>query len=888
MLYIYADGELINNPLDSRLPIFSPTLETELGKSGSLEFCLPPSNIFYDRLKKLKTIITVEMNEREIFRGRILSHERDFNNVRKFYAEGDLSYLVDSVQKPEKYEGTVHALFKKMIDAHNRQVDPEKRFEIGRVEIEDREIKISGQSDKTQDDEGKFDYKQIAINSTSGDWPTTYDYINTCIIEYCGGYLCTRREGDKTYLDFITGGKESDTVGIRFGQNMLDLTEEATAEELFTVLIPLGDENLTIAKVNGGSEELVDREGVETYGRIVKTNVFSNVNKPETLLENAKRFMETKENIPVTFTIRAVDMSVIDSEAESLKLGNRVRVESSPHNIHQHLLLTRIEYNLEDASASTYTFGNPKQALTQRYREDKRKSSAGASGGGGGGAAGGGAAGLAAEEAEKNLNDFFDAWINVDKEHGTISLGALHQMMNNGKLVLLKKAGIDISADPNDPSIPNVNIYTTHERLNEVDGRLTRSMADIKLWSNDVEAKIQQRAAWSEEFEGKVNSHFAELTLLANKNGEAIADLRATNGAKISALTLKVDNLASSVVLKSEYMQNRESDLTMINNNSISLARMRSEYDGNFASLQTAVSDLSSSVVMRADFEEKSAEIIASVNSNRSKITAVADEVELNASDIVKVKAKTVEIEAELTKVRKLIADEISAVKADVSWLSAKSVTVKYLATGGLLASSFVEAPVIRVGNYPVATQAWVKEQIGSGINAEWIEKQDFATKSYVDGRNHWGSVSSGFAFLTAGGSGKQVALGNHTHSGYASASHSHSEYASANHSHSGYASSSHSHPGYANKSHSHSEYCTASDVIALIKANPPSISWSNISGKPSAFKPTSHKHYFTFSDTFDASHSHAVYVNDKRYGTTEKTIDVKISGSGYTNSYGG
>lgn len=48
---------------------------------------------------------------------------------------------------------------------------------------------------------------------------------------------------------------------------MLDLTEEISAEDVFTVLIPLGDENLTIESVNNGRDELVDEAAVQRYGR---------------------------------------------------------------------------------------------------------------------------------------------------------------------------------------------------------------------------------------------------------------------------------------------------------------------------------------------------------------------------------------------------------------------------------------------------------------------------------------------------------------------------------------------------------------------------------------------------------------------------------------------
>ena len=110
------------------------------------------------------------------FAGRILSEGRKFDNTKTIYCEGSLAYLVDSVQKAEAFEGTTHELFRKIIANHNAQVEPEKRFVIGEITIEDRPIIISGQSDIITDTKPTL----LTINrslsmrpQTSGLQPTT-------------------------------------------------------------------------------------------------------------------------------------------------------------------------------------------------------------------------------------------------------------------------------------------------------------------------------------------------------------------------------------------------------------------------------------------------------------------------------------------------------------------------------------------------------------------------------------------------------------------------------------------------------------------------------------------------------------------------------------------
>ena len=144
MFHIYADGKSIYEPIDDELIVNSPKLTLEMGKAGALQFIVPPSHRYYSLFQQLKTIVTVELDGVEIFRGRVLSNNRNFNNMRTIYCEGNLAYLVDSVQKGKKFKGTTHELFRKIVQQHNARVEAEKEFRVGTINIEDREIILKG------------------------------------------------------------------------------------------------------------------------------------------------------------------------------------------------------------------------------------------------------------------------------------------------------------------------------------------------------------------------------------------------------------------------------------------------------------------------------------------------------------------------------------------------------------------------------------------------------------------------------------------------------------------------------------------------------------------------------------------------------------------------
>lgn len=464
MFNIFADNRLIYQPGNEKLRLISPKLTVEMGKAGSLEFTIPPTHTYFNELTQLKTILTVTMDDDELFRGRVFSNKRNFNNTRDIYGEGNLAYLVDSVQKGEKYTGKAHALFKKIIAAHNKMVqDKEKQFTVGSITVEDRDVFLAGQSDEIIDHEtSKFNYKQIAINSISEEWKTSFDYIESCLLDYAGGYLRTRRD-DATgtnYIDWLKDYYAKSTQTIEFGKNMLDLTEEINAEDVFTVLIPLGDENLTIASVNKGSVELSDPAAVAKYGRIVKTNVFDAVTNPQTLLENGKRYLANNSDMPITITVTAVDLHLLNPNIRAIYVGDKVHVLSHGHDIdNSDLVCTKIEYDLSNPANTVYTFGNPKQTLTERYRKDKKEQDKSAGRGGGGG---GTAAEEAKEEVAGDIKEIFDAYIDVRPEDGKITLKALYEKQVKTESVLKNNVGIDLDA----PS-GKINIYADHNEVEE-------------------------------------------------------------------------------------------------------------------------------------------------------------------------------------------------------------------------------------------------------------------------------------------------------------------------------------------------------------------------------------------------------------------------------------
>lgn len=832
MFYIYADGKSIFQPMDNSLSLFAPKLTLEMGKAGALSFQIPPSNRYYNALPQLTTMITVEMDDVEIFRGRVLTNNRNFNNVRTVYCEGDLAYLVDTVQKAERYNGKTHDLFRKIIEAHNKRAGADKQFLVGDITIENRDVVLSGKSDEVQDEEtGKFDYKQIAINSIADEWQNSFDFIQNCLIDYTGGYLRTRRQNGKTYIDLLLDYGNTATQDIEFGKNMLDLTEEVSAEDVFTVLIPLGDENLTIESVNNGSDELVDATAVERYGRIVKTHVFDSVNTPETLLENGRRFLASNVNVPVTLTVKAVDMHLVDPNASPIYVGDKVHVISAAHGMADELVCTKIEYDLENPANNTYTFGTPKQSLTERYRKDKAKQDAEQTRGGGGG--GGGAGEAASEEAKKTLDEFFDAWINVDKEAAHIDLGTLYKKFKDSVEILESSCGISMDAPTG-----NINIKTLRQEFDDMGTKLAEQSAYIDLLNNDLGARISFVASQHQELADLEAGHYAEMTVSANDqeskiaaNTESIRNLNGQMTESRTSITQLSNDLQAQIALEAEHKKTLDSQISTTK-----------------TSIQQVADDLKAQIALEASHNSDQGTKIASLevraSNTESAITAKADKATLNSkvatinSNITNINGDITNINTEITNIKTLIANEINAIKTDTVWLDSSIAKITQLR-----AASVQVASSLFLRGKMVATEEYVNQKCSGFATQAWVEAKGYLTSIpsslTVDSLKATSSMSIGVEKVAT----QYWCIVTKKYATQDWVKEQLTNYALASHSH----------------------------------------AWSAITGKPSTFTPSSHRHSFSGSTSISTGHTHVVKVGSKSYtsqGASRYKFDINISGN--------
>ena len=260
MYRVLCDGKVLHDIRDPGYQVLSPKISVELNKTGNLDFGMLSTHPHVNDINKLKSKIEVYEDDELLFSGRSLTNEQDFQNTGQISCEGELAFLLDSVQRAHDYgtetteigkADTNISIFKRLIEEHNAQVEESKRFTIGVIDID-----------------------SVTITKLSTNYEKTWDFLSSNFLGKYDGYLRVRHENGIRYLDYVKQyGKVSNQV-IRFGENLLDLKKYSKAEDIKTAIIPLGavvdNKNVDIKAANGhdGTDYVYNQEAVNLYGWI--------------------------------------------------------------------------------------------------------------------------------------------------------------------------------------------------------------------------------------------------------------------------------------------------------------------------------------------------------------------------------------------------------------------------------------------------------------------------------------------------------------------------------------------------------------------------------------------------------------------------------------------
>lgn len=352
MMYrIMLGNDLIYDPRIPECFVENPVLHQKANKVGTLSFRVYPSHAQYGQFVKLSSVASLYKDSQTlpIWRGRVLSTVMRTDKSMEIEFEDLLAYLLDSVQRPFDFSGSVEDFLDYILTQHNMQVTSAQKINIGTVTVTD---------------------PNNYIHRSSIDYLSSWEVIESRLIKTHGGYLRLRHESDGMYLDYLIGTQDDLPTAlnvIEYGENLTELVEEVSADDTYSACIPLGakikleddtgeeiEQRLTVESVNGGLDYIVNDAALAQYGWIcapIKDTTWDDVTLPENLLTKAREFLNNRGvKLKNTLTLKAID--------QDFDFLSNVRVQSTPHNISKIYLLTEKQTPLADPKGATITLGD--------------------------------------------------------------------------------------------------------------------------------------------------------------------------------------------------------------------------------------------------------------------------------------------------------------------------------------------------------------------------------------------------------------------------------------------------------------------------------------------------------------------------------------------------
>lgn len=359
MWRVKLDGRTVYEPDNTRLGATVAELSMRLSEPGALELQIPYEHALYSDLASMPLLannwFTVERDGIEIWRGRLVQRTaKPLDGTMLLIIEGELGLFNDSVCPPYSVTETPAAYLARLVGYHNAQVDSWKRFYTGRVQV----ANVAGTGQITREVQAPADMMQELLGKTCN--------------SSTGGYLVTRRENGKRYLDWISDPAKIGAQPIKTAYNLLSVEDDSDGGDFCTAVYATG------AQVQGADDEyytltleaLADRTDQGTakvgpllintdlkavHGVIARVVSWDDVTDADNLYTRARQYVRSL-SVPRAVTVKAVDMSLTGSGVAPFEIGQRVPLDTP--TFEGSALITGVTYDLLDAGGGSVEFAD--------------------------------------------------------------------------------------------------------------------------------------------------------------------------------------------------------------------------------------------------------------------------------------------------------------------------------------------------------------------------------------------------------------------------------------------------------------------------------------------------------------------------------------------------
>lgn len=367
-------------PDNPALPVLEASAHFAVDEPGRLTFTIPATHPASPELQPfdlvelydLKTPYELLPEVGLIFRGRVINLSRNIYNDLSVEVEGDAARFNDTFIPPFNFPddflndpgyqaaaasgNVVKILLSWMVSQHNSQTKAGDYIEVGNVSVQDPNNYITRASEKVE-----------------ATWEALEDkFLKSSL----GGHFVFRYSYDSTVIDYIAGFTDDNAQRVEYGVNLLDITVERACADLYTAIVPVGKDGLTIKDIPDGaitghpqlikSGYAVRNTALEyTYSqKIARIMTWDDVSVAANLQRKAAELLEYEE--PPVITLQAIDRHCLDFEVPRFEVGKALLVDSRIHGIYPdtYLPLLSLDVDLLDPAGGGVTVGTEAQSLT--------------------------------------------------------------------------------------------------------------------------------------------------------------------------------------------------------------------------------------------------------------------------------------------------------------------------------------------------------------------------------------------------------------------------------------------------------------------------------------------------------------------------------------------
>lgn len=318
----YTDGTLLFAVGMSGREISAGTLHRAVGEIDSADFVLPPSNTMRDVPIKRASVISIQKDGVEIFRGSVADTSTDLRGSRTYSVDGAMLWLGDICKAPFTLtSSTIEYYVTALLTQYNAACAPARKILLGTVDSA---------------------LPTLSVQHT--EYVSTLSLLQEAMTAV-GGTMRLRYAGGSVYLDVHKSYRHMCTQQVDIRKNLLNLTDKIDGANLLTRVYPVGNDGLTIDSVNGGIPYLINADAEALYGRIDGT-MQVDTDDPAVLKSTAASYLAKNCGLSRGIEVSAADLSGADTELEPFDVGDSVRVVSPPHGIDTVMTVSKVDTSL--------------------------------------------------------------------------------------------------------------------------------------------------------------------------------------------------------------------------------------------------------------------------------------------------------------------------------------------------------------------------------------------------------------------------------------------------------------------------------------------------------------------------------------------------------------